>query len=384
MRVLALEPYYGGSHRSFLDDWKARSRHDWTLLTLPAYKWKWRMRHAAVTMAAMIRRRARSGERWDGVFATDMLNLAELRGLAPRLLRGLPTIFYFHENQITYPVRVEKERDFQFGMTNIISAVAAHRVWFNSHYHRDTFLDAVPPFLNRMPDFRPLEAVDVIRDKAEVRQPGVACLTRRSAARPAGPLRILWAARWEFDKNPECLFEALERLDEAGVPFRVSVLGESFRETPEVFERARGRFRGQIEDWGYQSRRSDYQRALLRADVYVSTALHEFFGIGTVEAMSAGAFPLLPRRLSYPELLDLTPRGAMETHFYDGGAAQLARRLRDLSEHLEATGSVWGSTRERCAELASRFCWSDHAATLDEALTAAFEEAEGPVPSRSS
>jgi hypothetical protein len=35
IRVLALEPYYRGSHRAFLDGWVERSRHEWTLLTLP-------------------------------------------------------------------------------------------------------------------------------------------------------------------------------------------------------------------------------------------------------------------------------------------------------------------------------------------------------------
>ena len=51
MRVLALNPYHGGSHRAFLDGWMANSRHRFTLLTLPAHHWKWRMRHAAVTFA---------------------------------------------------------------------------------------------------------------------------------------------------------------------------------------------------------------------------------------------------------------------------------------------------------------------------------------------
>ncbi|GAH62988.1 unnamed protein product, partial [marine sediment metagenome] len=43
MRILALEPYYGGSHEAFLTGWTRRSRHDWTLLTLHANHWKWRM-----------------------------------------------------------------------------------------------------------------------------------------------------------------------------------------------------------------------------------------------------------------------------------------------------------------------------------------------------
>ena len=38
MNVLALEPYYGGSHKAFLNQWRARRRHSWTALTLPAHK----------------------------------------------------------------------------------------------------------------------------------------------------------------------------------------------------------------------------------------------------------------------------------------------------------------------------------------------------------
>jgi hypothetical protein len=32
MRILALEPFYGGSHQAFLDGWRARSRHTWSLI----------------------------------------------------------------------------------------------------------------------------------------------------------------------------------------------------------------------------------------------------------------------------------------------------------------------------------------------------------------
>ena len=58
-----------------------------------------------------------------------------------------------------------------------------------------------------------------------------------------------------------------------------------------------------IEHWGYVASRAEYLRLLAASDLVISTADHEFFGISVLEAIAAGAFPLLPNRLSYPELI---------------------------------------------------------------------------------
>ena len=332
MRVLALEPFYGGSHRAFLDGWTAGSRHQWTLLTLPPYKWKWRMRHGAITLAGEVGERLAAGEGWDVLMCSDMLDLAQFRGLAPAAIHALPAVAYFHENQLTYPVRVEKERDLHFGFTNFSTALAAREVWFNSAFHRDDFLSAVSVVLERMPDFQPLKAVDEVRAKSRVVPQGVESLPALAARRP-GPLRILWVARWEFDKDPDTFFQALEMARSAGVEFRLSVHGEQFRQVPEVFARARESFADAIDGWGYLPRRADYLAALAEADVVVSTARHEFFGVGVVEAMAAGCFPVLPRRLAYPEIL-AGFEGAEEC-FYDGSAPALADRLGELAEQRD-------------------------------------------------
>ena len=95
MNVLALEPYHGGSHKAFLDGWSAHSRHTWDILGLPPNKWKWRMRHAAITFAREVTERVRAGQTWDLLFVSEMLNLAEFLGLASeavqRLRRTSPT-----------------------------------------------------------------------------------------------------------------------------------------------------------------------------------------------------------------------------------------------------------------------------------------------------
>lgn len=365
MRVLALEPYYGGSHRRFIDGWIASSGHQWDLHTLPARKWKWRMRHSAVTFAEAVDTALAEGVSWDAVFCSDMVNLGEFRALVPEAVCRLPAVVYFHENQLTYPVRFAKERDYQFGMTNITSALAAREVWFNSAFHRDEFLTAIPKFLKAMPDHRPLAVADKIRRRSRVLHPPVDPIEQRTGERPPGPLRIVWAARWEFDKAPEVLFEALEKLLAEGVDFRVSVLGEQFEEVPEIFETARARLGERIEDWGLLPGRAAYEETLRRADVFVSTAIHEFFGLAAVEAIAAGARPLVPRGLAYPEVLELGDHPERDEFFYDGSAAELARVLAGLAT---APGEPWPG-RVALRERVESFFWPAAASKLDEALS---------------
>jgi glycosyltransferase involved in cell wall biosynthesis len=366
MKILAIEPYYGGSHKAFLDGWSARSRHAWTVLGLPPYKWKWRMRHAGITMSDVVRDRVEAGESWDVLFCSDMLNLAEFLGLAPEEVRRIPSIAYFHENQLTYPVRHESERDYHFTLTNLSTALAATRVWFNSAYHRDSFLAELPRFLSRMPDHQPFEVIPRLRERSDVQPQGIGEFPHRGA-RLSGPLRILWAARWEHDKNPDEFFEALRLLRGRDVEFRVSVIGEQFRESPTVFDAVREDLREHIDRWGYQETRDDYQAALAEADVIVSTAQHEFFGISVVEAIAAGAYPLLPRRLSYPEILGEDEALRSDGFFYDGGAADLADRLAELADRIKAD-DLWQGDPKRALRKVARFAWKSHAPRLDAAL----------------
>jgi len=368
MRVLALEPYYGGSHRAFVDGWSAHSRHDWTVQTLPAHKWKWRMRHGAITLAEGVSRRAAVGETWDVLVCSDMLNLAEFAGLADQRVGRLPSVAYFHENQLTYPVRHEDERDYHFVLTNLTTAMAATSVWFNSAFHRDSFLDALPGFLRRMPDHQSFDAIDRIRVKSLIQPQGVDELPPRGPRKP-GPMRVLWAARWEFDKNPETFFEAIEMLEAQGVAFRLSVIGQQFRESPEVFAWAERHFADRIDRWGYQAERKAYEAALREADVVVSTANHEFFGVSVVEAIAAGAYPLLPRRLAYPEILGDEEAARQDGFFYNGSAEQLAAMLAELGERL-AHNDLWRGETDRASRAVQRFYWASLAPKLDDALEA--------------
>jgi glycosyltransferase involved in cell wall biosynthesis len=239
-------------------------------------------------------------------------------------------------------------------------------VWFNSAFGRDSFLEALAVFLKKMPDYQPVNIVERIRDKAVVYPPGVDGIDRRGE-RQAGPLRILWAARWEHDKNPEDFFEALKILQSRNVTFRLSVIGEQFREAPEIFAHARQHFADLIDRWGYQPSRAEYVEALQQADVFVSTARHEFFGITAVEAILAGAYPVLPMRLAYPEILRLDEQEHAAEFFYDGSPTGLADKLTDLTERLEK-GRLWGEDAKRIVQSVERFKWDNLVTALDKAV----------------
>lgn len=370
MRVLALSPYHGGSHKAFFRGWQARSRHEWTTLALPAHGWKWRMRHGAVTFADELHGRVGSGERWDLVVATDMLDLAAFRGLAPGPVCGLPMLLYFHENQFAYPVPEGRTRDIHFGLTNALSALAADAAWFNSAHNRDSFLDGLAGALKRMPAPRLEDAPGRIRERASIEPPGIDPPPAPPRERKSGPLRIAWAARWEHDKGPEVFFAALDRLLADGVAFRLSVLGESFRHVPAVFGEARERFSAQIDQWGFLPGRDAYLDALRLSDVIVSTALHEFFGLSVLEAAAAGCLPVAPGGLAYPEVLADLP----STRFHENTPAGLATALASLARRVADTPQTPLLPGDEAERIPARYAWAVRAPALDDALVRVYRE----------
>jgi glycosyltransferase involved in cell wall biosynthesis len=159
----------------------------------------------------------------------------------------------------------------------------------------------------------------------------------------------------------------LKILKQRRIKFRLGVIGQQFAETPPVFTWARDYFAEEIVRWGFQPTREEYIAALSEADVFVSTARHEFFGISVVEAIAAGVYPLLPRRLSYPEIIGDEEPASTGEFFYDSSVEELADRLIDLTER-RTRDDLRGDCPQYLAKIAARFLWSNVVPYYDDAL----------------
>jgi len=365
VHVLLLEPYLGGSHAAWVEGYTAHSRHKVTALTLPGCFWKWRMHGGAVTLARQFLKMERMP---DCILATDMLDLTTFLALTrPRTWR-VPVALYFHENQMSYPWAPHdrdkaKGRDVHYGFINYTSALAADAIFFNSLYHQESFFAELPRLLKHFPDYNELDTIAALRAKSTVLPLGLD-LARLDAFRPPArerpgtPPIILWNHRWEYDKNPNEFFAALYALAERGLDFRVVILGECPRERPSEFLEAQTRLGERVLHMGYVADFGEYARWLWRADILPVTSYHDFFGSSVVEAIYCGCFPLLPRRLSYPELI---PHAYHPTCLY--------RDLADLVERLchLITAASWPSVTplQSCV---ARFDWQSMAPEYDDQL----------------
>lgn len=317
LHVWILSPYHTGSHRLWAEGLMRHSRHQMHLLAMDGRFWKWRMQGGAMELASLAQRQLIASGPPDVIVATDMVNLPAWLALLRRsAISHVPVLLYMHENQLTYPWRPGEKPDLTYGAINWLSQLCADKIAFNSRFHFDAWFDEVPRLLKHFPDYTHLARIGDVRARSIVLPVGIeindltaaAAGEARDQAWPTTPLTggaplIVWNQRWEYDKRPDRFFDLLYRLDAAGVAFRLAVAGENFRIAPLEFAEARQRLSDSIVHWGYVDSRQAYCDLLRHTDLLISTTDHEFFGISVLEGIAAGAFPLLPNRLSYPELI---------------------------------------------------------------------------------
>ncbi len=378
MNIALISPYHGGSHRAWAEGFQQASRHHVVIFSLPARFWKWRMHGGAVTL---VREFLAHPTQFDLILATDMLDLTTFLALTRE--KTAVSALYLHENQLTYPLpadtdsgpmrRQHGERDLHYVFINYASMLAADHIFFNSRFHQESLLTALPKFLRRFPDHSEVNTVAEIREKCEVLPVGInlkrleigdwrlPTLTQSPISNPQSPL-ILWNQRWEYDKNPEAFLAVLYQLADEGVPFRVALCGEHFGKRPFLHSQITQKLGSRLIHLGYAD--DDHYRQLLwQADITLSTAHHEFFGISIIEAIYTHTFPLLPRRLSYPELIP----EPFHRHCLYKKQPELLQKLRRALANPAALKPI----AQELATAVSRYDWSHLAPLYDSRLEAA-------------
>jgi glycosyltransferase involved in cell wall biosynthesis len=309
MKVLIVEPFYGGSHALWIEGVTAFSRHQIRSLSLEGRYWKWRMRAGSILLA---RRYLEEEEAPHLILASSMLDLptffafiAKVRGKEAALA------LYCHEDQFLYPVpddrAVFREQRNEFGGINWRSALLADRTIFNSEYHRRAALKAFRDHVARAPDHREEGLLEGIEAKSCVFPPApdlkasegkVFTVDRPDRARSV----LIWNHRWEPEKGPEAFTRIIKALMAEGSSMDLILAGptgsaEHFRQELAAAYPERTLLAGAIHD------REEYLDRVKEADLILVTSDQDFFGISVVEAMHLGVVPILPDRLAYPEHL---------------------------------------------------------------------------------
>ncbi|MBK8540037.1 MAG: DUF3524 domain-containing protein [Ardenticatenia bacterium] len=373
-RLLLLEPYLAGSHRDWVAGLRAASAWELQVASLPGRFWKWRMHGAALTLA---RRLPAPQPPPQAILASSMLDLAAFLGLTRSWSAALPVVYYAHETQLTYPQQpiapswdASRQRraardDREYAVVNLRSMLAADAVWWNSDHHRDSFLGGLPAFLRGFPDHQERGAPARVAARSRVLPVGldVAALeAARPAARRPGPVRLLWNHRWEHDKGPDRLIHLMDALAERRIDVQWLLLGERCGSPPADMAAMLARHGAQVVHAGFVPDRRAYARMLWQADIVLSTARHDFFGVAVAEAMVCGCLPILPRDLAYPERVPLPRQGQL---LYDDQDDLLAKVLAAVASLGQAEDLV---RDESCRRAALALDWRLVAPRYDAAM----------------
>ncbi len=324
MNILLLSAYDADSHQYWRKGLVTHfSEHNWSVLTLPARYFSWRIRGNSMSWAFGEDRETLL-KHYDLVIATSMTDLSALRGFIPSL-GATKTIVYFHENQFAYPATDRAQKNVEPMILNLYTALSADQLIFNSQFNFQTFITGAAQLLKKLPDFIPSEIIATLTAKSSVipvplitansnqtsvPQPCTASIatawlkyTSNAALKSEKrPVLIAWAARWEYDKGPDRLLAIIRALQDNHVDFRLCIMGQKFRHIPESFQQIEQFFAHRLDQFGYAETRAEYLLWLKHADIFLSTAVHEFQGLSVLEAVNEHCIPVLPKRLVYPEL----------------------------------------------------------------------------------
>ena len=228
---------------------------------------------------------------------------------------------------------------------------AFDRLFVVSEYMRETLSQAITRF-------SPAVAASIIDRTSVVGLPiDEAGLTRERQGRQGQGegVRVLFNHAPTAAKNPEMFLRVMDRILAQRHDVTV-VLTRRFGKNDPGFDHLQEvstKYGGRVQ-MGDDFSLPDYNRLLWQCDIQVSTALHESFGVATLEAMFAGNACLLPRHAVYPELC-----GSIERSLYEYSEEVLSERLLELIDapavRQDLARQLSQRARDVCATARSAF-----------------------------
>ena len=138
---------------------------DWTVLTLPARYFSWRIRGNSISFIDQYNEQLH--QKYDFILATSMVDLATLRGIIPSLA-AIPALVYFHENQFEYPQSLHQKFNLEAQMVNVYTAMSADMLIFNTEYNRYSFMAGCDQLMKKLPDFTLPNLSALLKQKSSI------------------------------------------------------------------------------------------------------------------------------------------------------------------------------------------------------------------------
>ena len=328
LRVLLIESYGAGSHLRIARLLQETSRHRIDIIRLGREHWRTLALtgHRAIAEALS----ALPDQAYDLLIFSGPADVRLVAAAIPSAWRPIPLAVYFHESQWTYPAGALDRIPHLVNHLETLEHCAA--IWFNSRYHRDTFFTSA--WRHQHPVVRSLARVilPVQTHKSSVLYPPVR--VEEHPARRNETLTIAWSARWEQEKRPDLMLAIMRSVLAAGLQVRLHILGCA----PERWRaelRVDPRLREIIHPASGYLPRAEYEAVLAQADVWLSTAEHEYFGVAALEAVVLGAVPVVPAALAYAETLPSA------FTYPPGNACAAAQRILRVSQAGRPRSGAW-------------------------------------------
>ena len=148
-------------------------------------------------------------------------------------------------------------------------------------------------------------------------------------------------------------------MKEEGVPFKLIVVGKSFKKSPSIFQKAKAILVEEIIHFGYAESWVEYAQLLWQADILPVSSNQDFFGGSVVEAMYCQCFPILPNRLAYPEHI---PKQFHHQHLYST-TEDFFQKIKTAVVNLNHTEAA-----NTYQNFVAKYDWSTLAVKYDNAL----------------